>query len=268
MLAKFDPVAGRDIWLKDGRLEFARSLRPGAVPPEGRPDYAQLQTSSMIDAYLFGLASEVRPILDELVTWMERQPEPDRLVFSGSRNQEDAWWVALYEWRQALGLCRWLLRGDSAVRELTAGLEADWQGVRKASPKHVASARASRRAYLSTRLAMALAADAPLLGLKIYESLGPKRPSGLVAPVLRFGHWACRYLAEGGARDTTFVERGKQMLTESLLPKFFWEHARIEPALWLKAIYFDSAVVRTPEQAIAKAYDSMPGVERPDFIPG
>ena len=85
MLAKFDPVAGRDIWLKDGRLEFARSLQADAVPPEGRPDYAQLQTSSMIDAYLVGLASEARPILEQLVSWMERPPaEPDRLVCSGS----------------------------------------------------------------------------------------------------------------------------------------------------------------------------------------
>ena len=29
----------------------------------------------------------------------------------------------------------------------------------------------------------------------------------------------------------------------------------IEAALWLKAIYFDSGVVQTPEQAFAKAYD-------------
>ncbi len=58
------------------------------------------------------------------------------------------------------------------------------------------------------------------------------------------------------------------MLTDSLLPKFFWEHARIEPALWLKAIYFDSGTTATPEQTIAKAYDSMPGVERPDFVRG
>jgi hypothetical protein len=38
--------------------------------------------------------------------------------------------------------------------------------------------------------------------------------------------------------------------------------------LWLKAIYFDSGAVRTPEEVIAKAYDSMPSVERPDFVPG
>ena len=40
----------------------------------------------------------------------------------------------------------------------------------------------------------------------------------------------------------------------------------IQAALWLKAIYFDSGVVHTPEQAFAKAYNSMPGVQRPDFM--
>ncbi len=264
MLAKFDPLESRNIWLRH-RLEFTRSLKADSVPPIGRPHYAQLQTSSMIDAYLLGLVDEVRPILEGLVGWMEKQPEPDRLVFSGSGHREGAWWVAVYEWRQALGLCRWLLRGDHAEHELTGALAADWQGLEKA--EHAAAARAGRREYLSRLLAMALAANAPLLGLRIYDALGPKRPSGLVAPVLRFGYWACRHLVEGGARDATFVARGKQMLTESLLPKFFWEGARIEPALWLKAIYFDSGVVRTPEQAIAKAYDSMPGVERPEFVP-
>ena len=57
------------------------------------------------------------------------------------------------------------------------------------------------------------------------------------------------------------------VLLESLLPNFFWGGDRTEPALWLKAIYFDSGVASTPEQAIARAYDSMPGVKRPDFVP-
>jgi len=58
------------------------------------------------------------------------------------------------------------------------------------------------------------------------------------------------------------------MLRASLLPYFCWTPQWIEPALWLKAIYWDSGVVRTPEQAIVKAYDSMPVVERPDFVLG
>ena len=174
----------------------------------------------------------------------------------------------MYEWRQALGVGRWLLGEDNGWPELTTSLEADLQGMNAASPQHAATTRAGRLELLGARLATALAADAPALGLKIVDAVIRRHPYGLVAPVLGFGVWGCERLMKGGARDSTFVSEGSEMLTGSLLPKFFWEHARIEPALWLKAIYFDSGMVRTPEQAIAKAYDSLPEVERPDFVPG
>ena len=56
------------------------------------------------------------------------------------------------------------------------------------------------------------------------------------------------------------------MLAANLLSKFIAGGDMIQPALWLKAIYFDSDMVQTPEQAFAKAYDSMPGIRRPDFM--
>jgi hypothetical protein len=267
MLAKFDPVRYRDYWLRSF-LDYIRSSDPERISPSVRPHYAQAKTSSMIEAYMLGLANEVRPTLEKLIAWMEAQPEPDRLVFSEKGRDEDAWGLAMYEWRRALGLCKWLTEADSVQHELKSALDADLQGLQQASPKHAAVTRAGRREFMSVRLATAVAANAPLLGLKLYEAAGSKRPSGLAAPVLRFGLWACRHLAEGGTRDAAFVAKGKDMLTASLLPKFFWEGARIEPALWLKAIYFDSGVVQTPQQAIAKMYDSMPGIERPDFVPG
>jgi hypothetical protein len=55
------------------------------------------------------------------------------------------------------------------------------------------------------------------------------------------------------------------MLTKTL--QLTWSGVGMEQALWLKAICFDSGIVETPEQAIAKAYDLMPDVPRPDFIP-
>jgi hypothetical protein len=267
MLAKFDPAGDRDFWLRSF-LEYVTNSDPERISPTARPHYVQLQTSRMVDAYLLGLADELRPTLEKLIAWMEAQPEPDRLVFSEKGHDEDAWGLAVYEWHQALGLCKWLSRAGQAERHLTSALNADLQGLEHASPKHAAMTRAGRRENIGVRLATALAANAPQLGLKIYEAAGVKRPSGVGAPVLRFGQWGCRHLAEGGTHDAIFVERGKEMLTASLLPKFFWEGAKIEVALWLKAIYFDSGVARTPEQSIAKAYDSMPGVERPDFVPG
>jgi hypothetical protein len=267
MLARFDPVERRNSWLQH-RLAFATSFEPDTVAIKARPGYVHLTMNSMIDAYLVGLANDVRPTLETIIAWMENQPEPDRLVFSSDGDNWDAWWSALYEWRQTLGLCKWLSRGDPANREFAGALQAEWDALEQAGPKHVASARAELREVLSARLATALAGNVPQLGLKIYGAAGVKRPSGYSAPLLRFGQWACSHLAEGGTRDGSFVARGKDMLTASLLPKFFWQGDRIEPGLWLKAIYFDSGVVRTPEQAIARAYDSMPGVERPDFVAG
>ena len=57
---------------------------------------------------------------------------------------------------------------------------------------------------------------------------------------------AYQQLVDGGKRDVNFVARGAEMLRATLLPNFFWGANRTEPALWLKAIYWDSGVARTP----------------------
>lgn len=80
MIAKFDPIQSRTMWLKH-RLGFVARSDPTAIPVAARAHYAQLQTTRMIDAFLVGLAREVRPSLEGLVAWMERQPEPDCRVF-------------------------------------------------------------------------------------------------------------------------------------------------------------------------------------------
>jgi hypothetical protein len=124
------------------------------------------------------------------------------------------------------------------------------------------------QATLTEHVATALAARNPAVGLNLLAAVGVGHASELETPVLEFSQWACRHLASGGKRDAEFVKRGAEMLKATLLPYFFWGANRVEPALWLKAIYWDSGVARTPEQAIVRAYDSMPGVERPDFVPG
>jgi hypothetical protein len=120
---------------------------------------------------------------------------------------------------------------------------------------------------MSFHLAGALAADAPLIGLKIYEGARMQSPIESADSATQFGHWACQHLVGGGTRDETFVANGRDMLAASLLPRFYQEANMIEAALWLKAIYFDSGVAQTPEQVFAMAYDCMPGISRPDFIP-
>ncbi len=265
MLATFDPDRSRRLWLTY-RLAYLDGCDYAAIPPAAQVHFAQIQASRVVDAFLAGLAEEVSPQLDRLVRWMERQPEPDRDLFSGEGFDDDAHGLALWGWRQALGLCRWLLSGEPDDPTLVAALTADWAGL---FSREMPTRRtwAGRLETLSQRMATALAADVPRFGLRFYKAISPMPPYGANFSVHDYATWAGLYLDDGNGRDETFVEKGHEMLNEALLGKFFWEGTRIEPALWLKAIYFDSGIVDTPAQAIARAYDSMPGVTRPDFLP-
>jgi hypothetical protein len=273
MLLPFDPVGEREFWL-EMRLQYTIDDEP-RVDDKGLPGlahisndtHAGMHTSDLISGYLVGLWKELRTTTDKHLAWMESYPEPDRAIYIERGLTNEGWRESLYGWRKALGVCQWLGRGDRAFASLTAAAAADWQLLELASPALADRARATRRNFMSIHLATALAADAPLIGLKIYEAAGAKPPMGQATSPVRFGHWACRHLVNGGTRDAEFVARGKAMLTANLLPTFREGGRMIETALWLKAIYFDSGVAQTPEQTIARAYDCMPGISRPDFIP-
>lgn len=262
----FDPVGQRRFWF-DFKLDFDAGSHPESAHPRVWASFANSKVTDYAEAYLVGLADEVRPRVETLRTWMEAQPEPAPWFFS--EMTLSTWEFALYQWRQALGLCKWLSRGDGAQTELTGAVEAVWQACkeRPPAPRQAAAARADLRLGLGTYLATALAGDCPDIGLDLYEASGIKRASGRDGPPRGFGEWACRHLADGGTRDATFTARGEKLLLKTLPFKFAWYGFDTEAVLWLKAIYFDSGLVKSPEQAIAKVYDCLPGVERPDFVP-
>lgn len=268
----FDPVRSHEFWLR-GHLKDVIDREP--FPPERKSPalvqiynhaYAEMRIVDFISAFLFGFPEELKPASEKHIAWMESQPEPDRGVYAKCGLSAERWREALFSWRLVLGMCKWLSRGDRAFGHLTAATAADWQLVALVKGEDAPEVRASRRAQMSLHLATALAADAPLLGVKNYEDAGMKSPMGPATSPVRFGYWACRQLLGDGTRDEAFVARGEAMLTANLLPIFFAAGNMIEAALWLKIIYFDSGAVQTPEQAFAKAYDSMPGISRPDFI--
>ena len=260
----FDPIDLRDLWLQVG-LQYTINCKHG-FKPVSHLSYATMLTSSFVDGYLVGLSEELKATIEKNVIWMESQPEPDRVVYLDAGHAEEVWRDAVYEWRQLLGVCKWLGRGDRAFDDLTAAMATDWQGLELASALLAAEVRATRCNFMSFHLAGALAADAPLIGLKIYEGARMQSPTESADSATQFGHWACQHLVGGGTRDETFVANGRDMLAANLLPRFYQKRNMIEAALWLKTIYFDSGIAQTPEQAIARAYDSMPGMPRPDFI--
>ena len=55
------------------------------------------------------------------------------------------------------------------------------------------------------------------------------------------------------------------MLRDAMMERFIPNGSYTKMAMWLKAIYHDSGVARTPEETIFRAYDTMTGVEKPAF---
>ena len=272
-MLNFDPIAARAFWLRSWLKKvidsepFRSDHKPPSIAHISHGAYAEMQTAQLIDGYLYGFANELKATVEKHIAWMESYPEPDRVVYAEGNLGVEAWREALFSWRLMLGVCKWLGRGEPTFGALTAAAATDWQVVALVDGELAPDVRASRRYQISLHFATALAADAPFLGLKIYEAAGMKPPMGPASNPARFGHWACRHLLGDGTRDENFVARGKAMMTANLLPIFLPSGDNIQVALWLKAIYFDSGVVQTPQQAIAKAYDSTPGIPRPDFIP-
>ncbi len=114
-----------------------------------------------------------------------------------------------------------------------------------------------------------LAARRHDVGLKLCQEAGltekPSSAPAIVRAELMYGQWACRHLADGGKPDATYVAKGEEMLRKTIIERFIPNGSNTTMAMWLKAIYHDSGVTRTPEETIFKAYDTMIGVGRPAF---
>lgn len=267
MLANFDPKGQRESWL-ERHLDVFMRFAPHEFDREAMPLYLHTLVNDAVKCYFLGLADPVRPILEAIIDWIESHPEPALHEYSAERHHWQHIWDLRFNWYQTLGLCKWLSRGDAAEAEFAKAMKADTDAREYARKEAIALDVGDEQATLTERVATALAAKNPAIGLNLLAAVGVAHASELEAPVLEFSQWACRHLASGGKRDAEFVKRGAEMLQATLLPYFFWGANRVEPALWLKAIYWDSGMARTPEQVFARAYDSMPGIERPDFVPG
>ena len=194
----FDPIALRDFWLKV-RLPYVMNAAPlnheePRVTHISRVSYAVVQASGFVNGYFVGLWNELLPKVEKHIRWMESEPEPEPSVYREHGLTEEGWRDEVFVWRQTLGLCKWLGRGDRAFSDLTAAAAADWQMLELASPALASQARATRCNFMSIHLATALAAGSPLIGLKIQEAAHMKSPMEPMTSPIRFGLWACQHL--------------------------------------------------------------------------
>jgi hypothetical protein len=262
MPRNFDPEGDRKFYL-DFDLPRVTRFEPEKTGPRNRSHYVAFSLEDLLTAHLLGLRDQVLPTARTILAWMEAQPGPP----AGQNTSEcfDA-----YQWWQTLGLCKWLIDGDPAVAAFERASEADWRHWDRFDRFEPDGAQLLRREGLEHALPLHLAARRPAVGVQLCEAAGliakPSSAPPLQAAELTYGKWACRYLADGGRPDATYVAKGEEMLRKALLARFIEsDNDHIKMVLWLKAIYHDSGVTRTPEETIFKAYDTMPGIERPAF---
>ena len=257
----FEPDKRRQFFI-DFDLAIATKFEPETTGPFNRSHYMGSKLENLVHAHLLGLRDRVLPVARALAAWMEAQPHP----IEGKDASEC---FRVYEWWETLGLCRWLIDGDPAVAEFTRGSEADWRGWDKFTRFEPNGQKLLMREGLELSLPLNLAARRYDVGLTLSREAGltakASSAPAIVRAELMFGQWACRHLAEGGQPDAVYVARGEEMLRKVMSERFIMNGYHTKMAMWLKAIYHDSGITRTPEETILKAYDTMTGVEKPAF---
>jgi hypothetical protein len=257
----FEPEKRRQFYL-DFDLSRVTKFEPENTGPFNRAHYMGSKLSDMIQGHLLGLRDRVLPLAHALRAWMEAQPVPP-----DGRDASECYRV--YEWWQTLGLCKWLIDGDPAAAEFAHASEADWRQWDKFYLCEPDGKKLLMRDGLELALPLNLAAHRYDVALKLCEVAGltakASSAPAIVRAELMYGQWACRHLAEGGQPDAAYVAKGEEMLRKVMSERFIMNGYHTKMAMWLKAIYHDSGVTRTPEETIFKAYDTMTGVEKPAF---
>jgi hypothetical protein len=261
MPRNFDPEEDRKFYL-EFNLPRVMKFEPETTGPFNRSHYLAMRLGNLIEAYLLGLRDRVLPTAQALVAWMEAQTAPPE----GKDTSES---FRAYQWWHTLGLCKWLINGDPAVAEFGHASEADWRQWDKFDRLLPNGTKLLMREGLELALPLNLAARRHDVGLKLCEEAGltikPSSAPAIVRAELMYGQWACRHLAAGGKPDAAYVAKGEEMLRKVMSERFIMNGYHTKMAMWLKAIYHDSGITRTPEETILKAYDTMTGVEKPAF---
>ena len=264
-MSDFDPAKSRRILL--ALTLPGLDFQPWRQSPTRIAFHVQRCVNALADCYWVGLADIARPKLTAILRWLDGQLPPHRGVWSRHSDDWNSAWFHHRCWWEAVALARWLVNNDPATADFAKAVDAEQDALAHV-PSEVKPYLSHHQAEsLPDVLPLALSAGRPAVGLSFYRASTARDLEIGVGPALKFGEWACDHLAGGGARDAEFVARGEAMLREALPSYFQYVPHRGEATLWLKAIYFDSGVTRTAEETILRAYDLMPDVPRPDFLP-
>jgi len=270
----FDPVKERsnfERFLLKTELAKAASGKPVAAGA------AIQRLGTVVTAWLVGLAAQIEPVLRDCHATLQRSSE-------AREPTGDIYIPAMCS--QALGLSHWMLTNDNdaavhqeALNQFDVHFEQGGQEVidpdffnketQRFEPKIQRGLPLSNEAiagYLARYLASCIQGGQYARGVSLYERVGTRKDIDpeRMTQVEELGYWVCREnLAQGRIPTDTYVSVGERVLKRYLQSDWLSHGHMLIAAHWLKVLYWHSGVTPSALETILKAYDLMPGVQRP-----
>ncbi|WP_280808582.1 hypothetical protein [Variovorax boronicumulans] len=248
---------------------------------------AVLNLETAISGWLVGLHLEFHPGISRWLGWLDQGiegGEENRLGTIPSWHRKTLYWAkAIGGWMHdgTNDQASWKAAQDASLEHMQIGFtkvlgpdKFDFE-LQRFVPQEMTGLPYSSKMILSDGLlddfmAFSFQAEEYEAGIQEYEKhLAPSIPS--LKKTLKPRELAYALCLERAGRThfdkDDLLGAGRKMLQSNLQENWLGGGQYIRAATWLKIVYLHNDESLTPLQTILRAYDSMPKVVRPDFLP-
>ena len=260
----FDPYITRHRAFEPDMLKFYLGTQYDAQRPMG--NVGKYQVFNVVEAWLVGLHDEIAPILPPALQWI------DEAIAKG-----EAFGPDLNAHRKELCAVRalggWLLDGSACEAIWHEALLAE--RARWLTDGGVWPDATVRQWGLNDAMAFALqsgrAHDGAETAVALYERYTGKQKAPSVKTLRQPRDWAYAMALHATGRHAydphALLTAGRRVLAANLQENWLGAGQDVRGAMWLKLVYALHDPALTPLQTILRAYDNMPDVPWPDFLP-
>lgn len=261
----FNPVVTRKNAFSPGMLQFLLDRQHNPDAPMGNVGASELGT--VLNAWLVGLNTEVAPVIPRSLQWIDKAIADDEKLGIFDHNFHRR----TLHWANALGM--WMQDGDNVEGEWDDARvyeEAAWRNEKRPWTTHEIVKGDGLDDYMAFAFQGGEHNDGFEAGIDMYERWTGKTDVSLSKPLKPrdFGYALClQQLARKNFDEEDLFKAGRKMLQENLQENWLGYGQEIRAATWLKIVYWHHDFTLTPLQVVLKAYENMPKVPRPDFVP-
>jgi hypothetical protein len=254
----FDPQAHLRSF-REFRLSFELQREKSKFLPFAVGHAAVDSLNSVIAAWLVGLHADILPALHVCREWLEDSIERDERF---GDNPE----YAASQRSLALGVANWMLDQSNTIalfRDSTDRLEQAWA---HNWAMHQPATVAQQIESLDDYAACCLQSGEYARALTCFDRLGVDyelATPASITNVTRLGGWLCLSSNSGHSPGSDLPRIFRRCLDKHMATTWLGHGQYLRAACWLKIVYWHTGLTTDAASTIAKAYEHMPGVQRP-----